>query len=227
MAGFLDPKDRVIDMVLTDLGKQLLMTGELRFVYWRPFDDEVDYNPPCTPRTDQTLAQRRQELTESPLIREATMGYRGASLAADDTTNLNRPMYSGPSGMGQTMALPQLVVPQLTGGLAQVTVKQKKNSKVYIQKDASGKRVIQQVGPVPAGYQRSGDDGASLDASYSTGSYPAEFQPEGFLVRVFVSGALQLDELGQARGGFQEVVHNNDSGGDVVYRNDVKLRMAS
>lgn len=226
MAGFLDPSERVVDIVLTDVGKQLLMGGGLRFVWWRAFDDEVDYDSPCTPRDDQTISQRRQELTESPLVREATMGYRGASLAANDTTNLNRPMFSGPSGMGQTMALPQLVVSQASGALAGVSVSQQKLSKVYVQKDSTGKNILQRVGPVPAGYQRSNLAGSTVEASYSTGSYPSGFQPEGFLVRVFVSGALQADALGQVRGGFQEVVHNNDSGGDLVYRNDVKVRIS-
>jgi hypothetical protein len=48
MAGFLDSQQRIIDMVLTSRGKLLLSNGELRFVYWAAFDDEVDYHPRIT-----------------------------------------------------------------------------------------------------------------------------------------------------------------------------------
>ena len=56
MAGFLDAKERVIDLVLTDQGKQLLLKGQLNFCYWIPFDDEVCYQPTVTVYGSASLA---------------------------------------------------------------------------------------------------------------------------------------------------------------------------
>jgi hypothetical protein len=79
MAGFLDKQDRIIDMVLTGYGKTLLSKGDLRFVYWAPFDDEVDYDPYISQSGSMTavqLSSSRQDFIESTLVREATAGYR-------------------------------------------------------------------------------------------------------------------------------------------------------
>lgn len=258
MAGFLDPSERVIDMVLTDQGKQLLMRGDLHFTFWQAFDDEVDYQPQATHlRADQTLAQRQQELTETPLVREATLGYRGLNFAADDTTNVHRPMYSGPPGVGQTSPLPQLLLDRPIGSLVggefmlpddnqlaeelaarlggdltsdvyrplSVSVDQQKLSRVYVQRDSTGKEVLAQVGPIDAGYQRTAPVRESVAASYTSGSFPPEYRPEGFLLTVLVSGVLRTDELGQVEGGYEEVVHNRDSDGRLSYRNDLSLEL--
>jgi hypothetical protein len=257
LAGFLDASTTVLDVVLTDLGRSLLLKGDLHFEFYQVFDDEVDYQPQTSElRADQSVSERRQELTESPLVREATTGYRGLNFAEEDTTNVHRPMYSGPPGIGQTTPLPQLLLnrrlgdlvggefvpaeddtiplflPSLLGGVGEaryepvsLSVSQKKLSKLYVQKDASGQNILKQVGPTPGGFQRLGSAEVVLEASYSTGSFPPEYQPEGFLVTMFVSSALQTDELGQVQGGFQEVVHNRDSAGSIVYRNDIKLKV--
>lgn len=44
MAGFLDSESQIIDMVLTGHGKKLLSHGQLRFVYWAAYDDEIMYD---------------------------------------------------------------------------------------------------------------------------------------------------------------------------------------
>jgi hypothetical protein len=62
-----------------------------------------------------------------------------------------------------------------------------------------------------------------LDARYDAASYPAETQTEGFLVTVYQSGALKIDELGQSIGGYQEVLHNIDSSGSIAFLNDLRL----
>lgn len=41
--GFLDPKERILDIILTEKGRELLSKGELVIKYYAFFDDEVDY----------------------------------------------------------------------------------------------------------------------------------------------------------------------------------------
>lgn len=133
MAGFLDSKERVIDMVLTDVGKSLLLKGDLRFTYWIPFDDEVDYNPEfigeyqggvfvsALDMSGSDYQDARTRKTEDPLVREATMGYRGLAYAEVDTTNVYRPMYSAPPGVGQTYPLLEAAAVFNTNSLDPVT----------------------------------------------------------------------------------------------------------
>ena len=238
MAGFLDPKERVIDMVLTDTGKQLLMKGELRFVYWIPFDDEVDYSSNLEMvsgtynNLDQTWQERRQELLETPLISEATMGYRGLNLVEEDFTNVHRPMYTAGPGVGHTSPLPQMTVDV---DALPVEVSQKKLTKTYVQKDNAGNIIGGQVGPIQVGFQRFNPSEAKLDASYSTGSYTNDSQLEGFLVTMYQSSTLVQKAVGNGlwadtynisgSGGYQEILHNRDSNGNIVYRNDISLKI--
>jgi len=237
MAGFLDPKERVIDMVLTDTGKQLLMKGELRFVYWVPFDDEVDYFPITgsafmTTSFGQTYEQRSQELTESPLVREATMGYRGLNLAEEDLTNVNRPMFTAVPGVGLTTPLPQAVIDT---GPVTVQISQKKLMKTYVQRDHEGWPIGGQVGPLTVGFKRFDGSEVPVRATYSTGSFTNDSQLEGFLLTMYQSSTLVQKSIGAGLladtyiieggggGGHQEILHNRDSNGNIVYRNDITL----
>lgn len=223
MAGFLDSEERVIDMVLTETGKSLLLKGELQFKYWIPFDDEVDYDPPAGDvHQNQTSDQRRQELTESPLVREACSGYRELSLTQEDTTNVNRPMFTAPPGVGVNFPVPRM---RLSTGSLDVTMSQKKIYKLYTQKAADGSTVVQQIGPVDAGVQRYDATEAQLGADYPAGSLPADHLPEGFLITMYHSSSMKQDELGQDIGGFEEILHNRESSGSIAYRNDLKLHV--
>jgi hypothetical protein len=232
MAGFLDPEQRVIDMVLTETGKQSLKAGKLRFVYWIPFDDEVDYNPPATPRPEQTLAQRQQELTETPLVREATMGYAGTNLKAEDTINVHRPMFTVPPSVGHSgskFPLPQMAVS--TGSLS-VSMSQQPLETLYIKTNSAGV-TVQQVGPLPAGIQRFGSTEAILAVNFPTASFPREYRTEGFLATVLLSGNLKFlsGNLSASQGeipttgSLEEILHNRDSAGDITYRNDIMLKV--
>lgn len=240
MAGFLDPKERVLDMVLTERGKQLLMNGELRFVYWVPFDDEVDYNPTVTTASlltdsghqNQTVAQRVQELTETPLVMEAKMGYRGLNLVAEDLTNVHRPMFTAAPGVGLTTPLPQAVVD--TGSVT-IRMDQQKLTKTYVQRNQTGQAVGGQVGPITVGFQRSNGSQVDVGATYSTGAFTTDSAYEGFLVTMYQSSSLVNRAVGTgvladtyiiasgSSGGNVEVLHNRDSKGNIVYRNDLTL----
>jgi hypothetical protein len=211
MPGFLDAKERVIDMVLTDTGKSLLLKGDLQFVYWIPFDDEVDYDPRVWNSASldaDSLFSRKQQLTETPLIREATMGYRGLNLREEDTTNVIRPMYSAPPGVGQNYPLPQLVS-SLTG--ANVQMKQAVVMKYF---GDQAERI---------GVRRFNPSQEVLEVRYDAASYPAETQTEGFLVTMYQSGVLKIDDKGQSVGGYQEVLHNIDSSGSIAFLNDLRV----
>lgn len=41
--SFLDPKERILDITLTEEGRKKLSQGKLQVKYYRFFDDEVDY----------------------------------------------------------------------------------------------------------------------------------------------------------------------------------------
>jgi hypothetical protein len=43
--AFLDPKERVMDIILTQHGRKKLAEGKLQVKYYRFFDDEIDYTP--------------------------------------------------------------------------------------------------------------------------------------------------------------------------------------
>jgi hypothetical protein len=236
MAGFLDPKERVIDMVLTETGKQLLMKGELRFVYWIPFDDEVDYNPQVITldagHEQQTVEERRQELAETPLTMEAKMGYRGFNLAEEDLTNVHRPMFTAVPGVGLSTPLPQAVVDT---DAVNIRVEQRKLTKTYVQRDHEGNVIGGQAGPIDVGFQRSNGSTADINASYSTGSFTSDSQLEGFLVTMYQSSSLVSKAIGtgvladtyvlSGSGGHREVLHNRDSKGNIVYHNNLTLNV--
>jgi hypothetical protein len=48
VAGFLDKRQRILDVVLTDEGKRQLAEGGVDIAYFALVDDGVDYNPPST-----------------------------------------------------------------------------------------------------------------------------------------------------------------------------------
>ncbi len=221
-------------MVLTDVGKSLFLKGDLHFVYWIPFDDEVDYDPSVGGKVPVGTAmvsaalldpgQRKEyqiQLTESPLVREATIGYRGLSCTEEDTTNVHRPMYSAPPGVGQTY--PLLSASVSTGSL-EVVVSQQRQSKVYVQHDAAGQAVIQTIGPTDPIFRRRAQNEAVLAAEYLLDKNDlSNTQLEGFLVTVYHSSTIMTDASGNVTGGFEEILQNRDSKNDIVYRNDITL----
>lgn len=41
--AFINPKERVLDIKLTEKGRELLSKGKLKVKYYSFFDDEIDY----------------------------------------------------------------------------------------------------------------------------------------------------------------------------------------
>jgi len=212
-------------MVLTDVGKSLLLKGDLHFVYWIPFDDEVDYNPmiPGSGSMDARHLQMSQTMkTEDPLIREATMGYRGLAYTEVDTTNVYRPMYSAPPGVGQTYPLLEVAI---NTGSMQVNMTQQKSSKLYVQYDDKGQTIIRTIGPGDEAFQRRAISENKLEATYPSdkNELPHDIKLEGFLITMYHSSTIKKNEFGQDVGGYEEILQNRDSKDQIVYRNDLAL----
>ncbi len=109
MAGFLDKNDRIIDFMITSKGKSLLSKGDLRFVFWRAFDDEIDYDPFISQSgsmNDLELESNASEQIESALVREATTGYKDVNSICRDNTNVIRPLFDMPHGQKE---IPRMV----------------------------------------------------------------------------------------------------------------------
>lgn len=221
MAGFLDAGERVIDLVLTDTGKQLLLNGKLRFAYWIPFDDEVNYQPVVTvdhlsgtlPTPDDITAAitaASQSMLEDPIIREASYGYRGLNDIQEDTTNLQRPLFTAVPGVGHISPIPEMIVSTDT---ATVQVTQYSTSKRMVRKNELGNIVATSM--YDDGFRRIAGQGTNVDITYSTGSFSPDQALEGFLVTMYqnVSGTLK------------EVVHNAGADGQVAYLNDLSIRL--
>lgn len=75
--GFLDPRERILDVVLTEEGRRQYALGELRFVSFAAFDDLVDHDPwTSITGSDEYL----RDLLESTPMLEAPVVPRVSSL---------------------------------------------------------------------------------------------------------------------------------------------------
>lgn len=197
MGGFLDKETRIVDMVLTGLGKRLLSQGDLSFVYWVPFDDEVDYDPYIYNSGSLTMAQMSQsqfDQVEATLVREATSGYRSMNKSGSDYTNVHRPLFNMPQSQ---RVLPRMQSSFGTGSVElTLEVKQRKVYDIHIRKDQFG-NTIEQLGPYDRGQERYESSNVILGYKYAPGSFPPDFNSDGFLVRVYRSGSEGLIEVGE------------------------------
>lgn len=212
MAGFLDKNDRIIDMVLTGYGRSLLARGGLKFVSWVPMDDEVDYSPFVSNSgslTDIQLSASINEQIEACPIREATTGYRTLNKRCVDSTNGDDVVFT--IAQGQTH-VPRLMTSSIPSSI-DVNIDQRKISEIQTHKDSSGK-TVETIGPIDRGFQRSNSTSTDVSTLFEAGSFPAEHQLAGFLVRVFISGS----------DGLTEVDPKIDTQGRVVYNGELVLR---
>ena len=210
MSGFLDKETRIIDMVLTGYGKGLLSSGDLKFVYWIPFDDEVDYEPYISTSGSMNDTQFSSSINtqiEATLVREATTGYKFLNMSGSDMTNVNRPMF--------TMAQGQRIIPKIEHGRDDgydVGTSQRKISEIFVKRDSDG-TIVEHNGPFDRGYERFDATSVDIDISYTADSFPSDFKHEGFFVRVFSSGS----------DGLIEVRHKRDSNNEIAFSNDIRL----
>lgn len=107
--GFLDRKSRVIDVVLTGRGRELLAQGELDFSYYAFFDDGLDYDP-WTPSGSVSNDDQRDELISSqPMLEAPVVQDRRSSIIPLEPTSF---LFKAAPDYG---ALPRLLSPFPTG----------------------------------------------------------------------------------------------------------------
>lgn len=216
MAGFLDKNNRVVDMILTMEGKRLLSAGELQFVYFALFDDEVDYDPYVSQSGSFTAVQMsgtKQDLIESSLVREAISGYRsGMNMSGSDFTNVRKPLFTMKQG---SQYLPRLTDFSARTGSVTLEIRQQKRQDIYTKTDQNG-NVVQQQGPIDRGYDRF----EAEDVNFRLQLWPADVassKQEGILLRVFKTGSEGLIEVKDRR----------DSNNDMAFSNDLVLHVGS
>lgn len=209
MAGFLDKTDRVVDMILTGEGKSLLSSGDLRFVYYAFFDDEIDYDPffhASSSLSSEQMSASLQESIECTPIREAILGQMVGSRDIRNTTNGTSVLFTMPQGK---TVLPRIqITPSTTSGTLEVS--QRKLQDLYVKRDGSG-LVIDQMGPYDQGYERFST--AVLNFQPTVQDFFDEDHQEGFLVRAYFSGSEGLVETKEKR----------DLSYDLSYFNNLKL----
>lgn len=215
MGGFLDKRDRVVDMVLTDYGKELFSVGRLDFVYYAFSDDEVDYDPyifNSGSLSSTELTASKVEQIEATLVREATTGFRKASdLTGDDTTNINNITFSMPQGQ---KVLPLMRFnPDVTSG--SVKTNQRAIQEVHVKRDQNGNE-IDRIGPFDKGHEKFGSSlfmlELKVDDFFDVGSN------EGFRVDVFLSAS-------EGGVGLKEIVSKKDRQRVLSYLTDLKIHI--
>lgn len=209
MAGFLDKNTRIVDMVLTGRGRMLLSQGELNFTYWAAFDDEVDYNPFISTSGSMTVAQLSSTLDDqlnATLVHEAVSGYGIGNASGSDNTNVRRPIFTMAHGQANVPRMRQLGGPSASFSIG---VKQQKIQDALIKKDAQG-RVIERLGPYDRAVVRYDPSKVSFTYGYGTNDFPAEYQTEGFLIRVYTTGSGGMIEMKERRDLEDRISFNND-----------------
>jgi hypothetical protein len=211
MPGFLDSKERIIDLVLTGVGRSLLSQGKLKFAYWIPYDDEIDYDPYVNTSASLTSAEletAKHNLTEDPLIVEAATGYALNNQQNRDKVNVNRPLYTLPRS---SHVLPTMMIAGIDGGI-DIEMEQKAYIRKYFYQGATGQSIeIPGSGQV-SDVDRKNSTEANVEMSYS-GSFGEGYTSDGFLITVYSSSSQ----------GFVEISHKRDSQGSIAYKNDLKI----
>jgi hypothetical protein len=225
MAGFLDKNTRVVDMILTMEGKRLLSTGQLQYVYFALFDDEVDYDPYISKSgsmSAEALSGTKADLIEIQPVREAVSGYRmGMNMSGSDFTNVHRPLFTMKQG---AQYLPRMTASDSPHGPVDLEIKQQKHQVLYTKTDQYG-NIVQQQGPIDQGYARYDSE----DIRFLMELLPLEVAPdkrhqEGVLVRVFRTGSEGIVEVKDRRDTNNDMAFNNDLIFYVGSRPKVKAR---
>ena len=196
---------------MTGYGKELLSRGDLNFVYWSSFDDEVDYDPilydekvtGSTTFISNDIDSFRQMSIEDTLVREATTGYKKFNRSGSDNTNVIRPMFDIPQG--------QKVLPRFINNPSDISIeiKQNKISELLIKRDQNG-NVIEQMGPYDRGYKKYDSTKKMFEFNFNDGAFPPDYKAQGFLVRMYQSSSDGLIEIGQKIDANNTISFSND-----------------
>lgn len=185
MASFLDKKSQVIDMVLTNYGKEQLAKGQLEFVYYAFSDDAADYNVWLSNSgslSDVEVTASKEFQLEHTLTTEALYGMRPDVKSNNlDNTNITNLLFTIPQG--QT-TLPRVTItpPNLTGSLEATQIK--------LQSVTKNDVLSEEIGEV--GYKTDNSSQYLIDLDL-----PKSFLDKSnseFLIRIFESGSFGLKE---------------------------------
>lgn len=105
--GFLDRKNRVVDIVLTGRGRELFSVGELDFAYYAFFDDGLDYDPWSTGSLSDE--ERDELIHSSPMLEAPAVQDRRNSIIPLEPTSF---VFKAAPDYG---ALPRMISPNPTG----------------------------------------------------------------------------------------------------------------
>lgn len=215
MAGFLDSKERVVDMVLTDYGRKLYSKGKLRFVYYAFSDDEIDYDPWITNSAYISGTLDGPDLTGSIVeqiqtqhVFEAVTGMAfGKDKDCKDTVCIKNLLFTMPQGQN---ILPEMeMIPEVESG--SLGSKQRKLQKQYTGKGKVGLSTLESIHPIDEGIETFRNNKLFLDLNLK--DYFDNNATEGFLIRVYESGS----------DGLKEIYHHRDMGNIISYLRDVRL----
>lgn len=194
--GFLDKNTRVVDIILTDCGRELYSKGELDFVYYAFSDDEVDYDPFISNSGSLSLDELRQEKDkqiEATLVREAIFGYSGGNNSlAKDTTNIQNLLFTIPQGQ---KIVPEVVLsPNIESG--SIESKQQKVIERVVNRDFNGD-VISVTSESDKGHRKFKAQKLVIDVTID--DFFDKSSRDGFSIKIFESGSSGLVQMNQKR----------------------------
>ena len=209
MAGFLDKKTRIIDMVLTDYGRELYSRDKLRFTYYAFSDDGVDYDPwisNSSSLSDMELTSSKEKQIEATPVLEVLFGFpKSTDREARDRLNVDNLLFTMPQGQ---RVLPEFeLLPNVQSGSLRAQQQKQQVRKVSL--DSLG-NVIDSIGPIDDCYLTYNVGKLTFDLDIADFF---ETMEDGFYVRVFESGSEDLIEVEPKR----------DLNGVVSYGDDLRI----
>lgn len=154
--GFLDRQSRVLDVVLTGRGRELLAAGELDFSYYAFFDDGVDYDPWST--GSLTDEERDDLIHSSPMLEAPVVPDKRSSVIPLEPTSFV--FHAAPD----YLVLPRLLDPNPTGSLASLRCDQVSSGSWFIRTGTGLAKI-----PLSLTGEHDGTEGFTVHV-YSSGS---------------------------------------------------------
>lgn len=174
--GFLDSRERVQDVVLTQEGRRQLAAGTLEFRYFSVHDDELDYEPIVYSSgsfDDDGLEQYLREVIEDTPVMEAVVGKPSLSVRDVDNSLVPRSyLFDARDASGIVPVLS--IAPALTSSMIEVD-------------QAS---LVHAGNQVNTGVVRRAEGALHVKPSLVGGPVG-----EGFSVMLFMSGSDGLEEI--------------------------------
>jgi hypothetical protein len=141
--GFLDRKNRVVDIVLTGRGRELFAVGRLDFAHYAFFDDGLDYDPWST--GSLTDEERDDLIHSSPMLEAPVVQDRRSSIIPLEPTSF---VFKAAPDYG---AVPRMINPSPTGSHLDLRCDQFSSGSTFIRTGTSHAVVQMQLSAETAG----------------------------------------------------------------------------